>query len=83
MLGRMSEARVSTTYLGQFTEEHAEAIAKALEEAGIVWWHKGSGRLVRFFFMADWGVRLFVDKSRFDEAKDVVRRVAEAFNQKG
>ena len=83
MLGPMSEQRVSTTYLGQFTEEHAEAIAGALDEAGIVWWHKASGRLVRFFSTADWGVRLFVDKSRFDEAKDVVRRVAEAFNQKG
>ena len=83
MLGPMSEQRVSTTHLGQFTEEHAEAIAEALEEAGIVWWHKASGRVVRFFSMGDWGVRIFVDSSRLEEAKEVVRRVAEAFNEKG
>lgn len=83
MLDTMSEQRVSTTHLGQFTEEHAEAIAEALEEAGIVWWHKASGRLVRFFSMGDWGVRIFVDSSKLEEAKEVVRRVAEAFNEKG
>lgn len=76
MLAPMGEERVSTTYLGQFTEEHAEAIAKALAEAGIVWWHKASGRLVRTLFAGDWGVRLFVDSSRLDEAREVVRRVA-------
>lgn len=79
----MREPRVSTTYLGQFTEEHAEAIAGALEEAGIVWWHKASGRLVRTLFAGDWGVRIFVDTSRLDEAKDVVRRVAAASGEKG
>lgn len=79
----MTEPRVSTTYLGQFTEEHAEAIAGALEEAGIVWWHKASGRLVRTLFAGDWGVRIFVDSSRLDEAKDVVRRVAAAAGEKG
>ena len=79
----MDEPRVSTTYLGQFTEEHAEAIAKALEDAGIVWWHKSSGRLVRTLFAGDWGVRIFVDSSRLEEAKEVVRRVAEASREKG
>jgi hypothetical protein len=29
---------VSTVHLGQFTHEHAEAIAAELEAAGIVWW---------------------------------------------
>ncbi|HJR18813.1 MAG TPA: hypothetical protein VJ922_03750 [Actinomycetota bacterium] len=78
----MTEPRVSTTHLGQFTEEHAEAIAKALEEAGMVWWHKSSGRLVRTLFAGDWGVRIFVDSTRLDEAKEIVRRVAASFEKK-
>jgi hypothetical protein len=79
----MTEPRVSTTYLGQFTEEHAQAIAAALEDSGIVWWHKASGRLVRFLSAGDWGVRIFVDASRLDDAKDVVRRVAAATESGG
>jgi len=66
--------RVSTVYLGQFTEAHADAIAKGLEEAGIVWWHKQSGRLTRLLFAGDWGVRLFVDAKRLEDA----RRIASA-----
>ena len=31
---------VTTVYLGQFTNEHANQIAEALEQAGIVWWCK-------------------------------------------
>jgi hypothetical protein len=65
--------RVSTVYLGQFTEEHAEAIAKALEEAGIVWWHKGAGRVAKILFAGDWGVRLFVDQNRLEEAREIAR----------
>lgn len=72
----MAPERVSTTYLGQFTHEHAEAIAGALEEAGIVWWHKSSGTIMRFLSVGDWGVRLFVDSKRVDEAREIVRRVA-------
>jgi hypothetical protein len=71
----MSKERVSTVYLGQFTDEHAEAIAKGLEEAGIVWWHKQSGRLTRVLFAGDWGVRLFVDAKRLDEAREIAARV--------
>ena len=71
----MSSERVSTVYLGQFTDEHAEAIAKELEEAGIVWWYKQSGRLVRTLFAGDWGVRLFVDSKRLDEARALAARV--------
>ena len=69
----MTEERVSTVYLGQFSEERAERIAKALDEAGIVWWQKGSGRLTRFLFMGDWGVRLFVDRARLPEAQEIAR----------
>lgn len=65
--------RVSTVYLGQFTEEHAEAIAKALEEAGIVWWQKGAGRVAKVLFAGDWGVRLFVDEKHLDEARGIAR----------
>jgi hypothetical protein len=83
MLSSMPKERVSTTYLGQFTHEHAEAIAGALEEAGITWWHKSSGGIVRFLSVGDWGVRLFVDSSRLDEARDLVRRVAAEFGTKG
>lgn len=79
----MSEERISTTYLGQFTEEHAEAIAKVLEEAGIVWWHKSTGRVMRFLSAADWGIRLFVDSARLEEARELVRRVAAEQTGKG
>ena len=61
----------ATVYLGQFTWEHANAIAGGLEEAGIGWWYKQSGGLVRFFLAGDWGVRLFVDKDRLEEAKHI------------
>jgi hypothetical protein len=71
----MSEPKVSTVYLGQYTDAHAEAIAGALEDAGIVWWHKKTGRITRTIFAGDWGVRLFVDETRLDEAKAIVEKV--------
>lgn len=63
---------VSTVYLGQFTHEHAEAIAAELEAEGIVWWHKVPG-----FFSAVWehGVRLFVDRERLNEARAIADRI--------
>ena len=36
---------ISTVHLGQYTREHANAIAGELEEAGIVWWYKEPGWL--------------------------------------
>ena len=65
--------RVSTVYLGQYTEDHAEAIVKALEDAGIVWWQKGAGRIAKVLFAGDWGVRLFVDEKRLDEAREIAK----------
>ena len=50
-----------TLYLGQFTDENADRIAAAFDDAGIRWHAKSSGAFVRFIFAADWGVRLFVD----------------------
>ena len=60
-----------TAYLGQFTHENANKIAGALESAGIAWTYKQFGGLTRLFFAGDWGVRLYVDASRLDEARAV------------
>jgi Putative prokaryotic signal transducing protein len=66
---------VSTVYLGQFTWEHANRIAEALEEAGITWWVKNPGTLTYVFFR-EWGPRLFVDQARLEEARDIARGIA-------
>ncbi len=66
---------VRTVYLGQFTWEHANQIAEALEEADIAWWYKSPGT-VTYVLFAEWGVRLFVDRDRLDEAKAIVARIA-------
>lgn len=68
---------VRTVELGQFTDEHAEAIAERLEDARIVWFAKSSGRFGRLLFAGDWGVRLFVDQDRLDEARRAAAEVAE------
>lgn len=65
-----------TVYLGQFTHEHANRIAERLEAAGIVWWHKQAGAIMRFLSAADWGVRLFVEESRLQEAREISREIA-------
>ncbi len=66
---------ISTVHLGQFTHEHANEIAGALEEAGIVWWYKQPG-----YFSSIWekGTRLFVDDKRLDEARAIAQRVLNA-----
>ena len=51
-----------TSYLGQFTDENADRIVEALEDAGISWSAKRSGAFARVLFAGDWGVRLFVDR---------------------
>lgn len=63
---------VSTVHLGQFTREHANAIAGRLEEAGITWWYKEPGYFSQIW---EWGVRLFVDRERLDEARAIADRV--------
>ena len=66
--------KVLTVHLGQFTHEHANAIAGELERAGIVWWYKQPG-----FFSQIWefgAVRLFVDRERIEEARRIARRIA-------
>ncbi|MGH2723863.1 MAG: hypothetical protein ACRDI0_06290 [Actinomycetota bacterium] len=64
--------RLSTVHLGQFTREHANEIAGQLEEAGITWWYKEPGFFSQIW---EWGVRLFVDKSRLKEARAIADRV--------
>ena len=66
------EQNLRTVYLGQFDHDHAELIAAALEEAGIPWTYKQFGRLTKLFFAGDWGVRMFVDASRVEEARALV-----------
>jgi hypothetical protein len=68
---------IRTVELGQFTDENAEAIAGRLERAGIVWWHKRSGRFTRVLFAGDWGVRLYVDRQRLDEARRLASEVVD------
>ncbi len=71
----MVNKSLRTVYLGQFTWEHANEIAGALEEAGIAWWCKNPGTLSYTFFR-EWGPRLFVDRDRLDEARAIAGRVA-------
>ena len=71
----MADPSLRTTYLGQFTHEHAEQIAGALEEAGISWTYKQFGRLTKLFFAGEWGVRMFVDATRVEEARTIVSRL--------
>ena len=66
---------VSTVYLGQFTNEHANQIAEELERAGIIWWAKNPGTL-SYVFLMEWGARIFVDEERLEEAREIARRIA-------
>lgn len=70
-----TDPNVETVYLGQYTWDNANRIAERLEDAGIVWWHKQSGSIMRILSAQDWGVRLFVDKSRLDEARTIAAEV--------
>lgn len=63
-------------YLGQFTDENADAIVDELDEAGIEWSAKSSGAIVRFIFAGDWGVRLFVAEHDAERAWEVATRIA-------
>jgi hypothetical protein len=70
----MSRKDITTVHLGQYTRESANTIAGELEEAGIVWWYKEPGWLSSLW---EHGVRLFVDKARVAEAKEIARRVVD------
>jgi hypothetical protein len=65
----------ATVYLGQFTWEHANAIAERLEQQEIVWWCKNPGTL-SYVFLMEWGPRLFVERDRLDEAREIAGAIA-------
>jgi hypothetical protein len=73
----MSERAERSAYLGQFSEARADAIAAELEKAGIAWAHKGASLITRFFFIGEWGVRMFVDAERLDDARAIAERTPE------
>ena len=57
---------------GEFTAEHAGRIARQLDEEDIVWWSKEPGYLSRIW---EHGVRLFVDRTEVEHAREVARGV--------
>ena len=65
---------VRTTQLGQFSDEHAEVLAGKLESAGISWWFKQPGTISQIW---EWGVRLYVDRDRLDEARALAQATVE------
>lgn len=65
---------VRTTYLGNYAWATANDIAGALEEADIFWWCKNPGTFTRVLF-AEFGVRMFVDQARLDEAREIARGI--------
>jgi len=67
-----TDPNVTTVHLGQFSRETANEIAGELEAAGIVWWYKQPGWLSSLW---EFGVRLFVDRDRLDDAREIARRV--------
>jgi hypothetical protein len=65
-------ADITTVHLGQFTRETANEIAGELEAREIVWWYKEPGFLSQVW---EQGVRLFVDRERLTEAKEIADRI--------
>jgi hypothetical protein len=66
------ERPATTVHLGQFSRETANEIAGELEARGITWWYKEPGWLSQVW---EYGVRLFVDKRRLPEAKEIADRI--------
>ena len=69
------DVNIRTSYLGQYTDETANAIAGELEAAHIAWTYKQATFITRAFFAGEWGTRLFVDATKLDEAKAIAQRV--------
>jgi hypothetical protein len=72
MRGYQDNPDVTTVYLGQYTREHANAIAGELEERHITWWYKEPGLFSQIW---EYGVRLFVDRDHLQESKEIAARV--------
>lgn len=65
-----------SVYLGQFTDQNAERVLEALDEAGIESTTKSSGSFTRLIFAADWGVRIFVRDDDLDRARAIAGGIA-------
>ena len=63
---------LSTVYLGVYPWEMANQIAGDLEDADIAWWYKQPGFLSQIWEFG--GIRLFVDKERLQQAKEIAAR---------
>ena len=68
-------------YLGQYTDEVANAIAGRLEDAGIAWSYKQAGFFTRIYFIGEWGTRMFVDADRLDEARAIAQEVEQDWHR--
>lgn len=66
---------MKTAYLGQYTDEVANAIAGELERSRIRWHHKQAGAITRILFAGEWGTRLFVDEGELERARAIADRV--------
>jgi hypothetical protein len=67
-----------TVLLGQFSDEQAAVLLARLDAAGIDRWHKGSGALLRWLDASSWGVRVFVDADRLEDARAIAQQVQAA-----
>jgi hypothetical protein len=65
-------ADITTVHLGQYSRETANEIAGELEAREILWWYKEPGFLSQVW---EQGVRLFVDRERLTEAKEIADRI--------
>ncbi len=71
-------ADLTTVHLGRFTRETADEIASELEARHIVWWYKEPGWLSQVW---EFGIRLFVDRDRLAEAKEIADRIVAERNR--
>ncbi|MDQ3877326.1 MAG: hypothetical protein M3290_03095 [Actinomycetota bacterium] len=60
---------MDTVHLGRFSRERANEVAARLEQAKITWWYKEPGIFSQIW---EYGVRLFVDSSRLEDARAIV-----------
>lgn len=72
----MGGPTMRTVLLGQFSDEQAAVLLARLDAAGIDRWHKGSGSLMRWLDASSWGVRVFVDADRLEDARAIAREVS-------
>ncbi|HXJ65301.1 MAG TPA: hypothetical protein VNN79_16220 [Actinomycetota bacterium] len=72
---------ITTVYLGRYSRETANLVAAELEHRNIVWWYKDPGILASLWEFN--GVRMFVDKEHYREAKDIADFISADREAKG